>query len=1159
MSPTGCLDGRKGGGKWISFFLKIVAVAICAAVGASLPAQMVTLSTDAAATTTHPGDGPGQIGDLRHAILNTTSGSTILFNCGSPCTITLNGPLPPITTNLTINGGTLGNVTISGNGKYRVFFVDTGTVKLENLLIRNAVGKGGNGGVGHIACGGGGAGLGGGLFVNGVTAPATVTVSDVYFSSDSAIGGNGCSTGGNSGAGDGGGGGGLGANGGNGALDSGTYVNGGGGGVLGPGANGSTTTLNGAAGGVGGGGGADENGNPGSAPGTGGSGYGTNSAGATGTIDAAGNGGFGGGGGGGVLQGGSGGFGGGGGGGEDNGGAGSVGGGGGGSEGGAGGAGGVVVGAVTGGNGSSGSPFANGSSGGGAAAGPDIFVNQGTLITVNSGTLGASATGGGGGTGAGGGTSDATPVFNYAGTVNGSTTKGPIATALTASAAPDFVVTSTADSGQGTLRAALTDAADFGAGNVTFDPTVFATPQTITLASSLSIPSSTTITGATSGSGTTLTNLVTVSGGGSSSNFSVFSVASGVTNAAINNLIIANGYTTTQGGGVNNLGALTVTNTTFSNNNEVPSSSPVGGGAIYTTGTLTVAGSTFTGNSAVRGGAITAESGTATISSSTFTGNSALASGGIGGAISVVNGTVTITDSTISGNSAGEGGGIENFGFLSVANSILSGNTGGGGDCVNLGGGCPTNGSNGNLVGVAAALSSLGSYGGPTQTMVPLPGSPAICALNPSTATGTDQRGDPRTTSYGTATCQDSGAVQSHYAISFTTDPAAAETSGVAFPVAITLTESSSPFRAASESIPVTLSSGATLSGSPVSASTSTSNGVASYSLTATNATSVSGLKLNASLTLHAPTAVIAAQSASFTLNPVIAPVASAAFNPTTIIVGGTSRLTITVTNPNAVALTNVQFTDTLPSGIAYVSFLAGDCGTFNVNGGTFSITESSLGANSSCSVAVQVQGNTVTTATDSTSTITSSNAPTGAAATATLTVEGGLVWVINANGTLAGLSEDGTLATTAGTAGTVGTLGAVAFDNAGDVWAVANGTSAVTEFTSTGTVIAVPGNAGAGVNTPTSLAVDGLGQIWVSNGNNSVSVLSANGTAVTSSTGYQGGGISTPAGIIIDNSGSVWIPNKGNNSVTKIIGGAAPVVTPTVTGTTNNTLGTRP
>ena len=65
----------------------------------------------------------------------------------------------------------------------------------------------------------------------------------------------------------------------------------------------------------------------------------------------------------------------------------------------------------------------------------------------------------------------------------------------------------------------------------------------------------------------------------------------------------------------------------------------------------------------------------------------------------------------------------------------------------------------------------------------------------------------------------------------------------------------------------------------------------------------------------------------------------------------------------------------------------------------------------------------------------------------------------------------------------------------------------------------------------------------------------------MTPSTGYQSGSgnISTPTALIIDNAGSIWITNSGNNTVTKIIGGAAPVVTPTITGTTNNTLGTRP
>ena len=71
------------------------------------------------------------------------------------------------------------------------------------------------------------------------------------------------------------------------------------------------------------------------------------------------------------------------------------------------------------------------SGGGGAAAGPAIFVNHGALATAAGCASGSTASsirfGGNGSLGA---TDDATPVFNYGGTVNGSTTTGPIATAL---------------------------------------------------------------------------------------------------------------------------------------------------------------------------------------------------------------------------------------------------------------------------------------------------------------------------------------------------------------------------------------------------------------------------------------------------------------------------------------------------------------------------------------------------------------------------------------------------------------------------------------------------------------------------------------------------------------------------------------------------------
>jgi hypothetical protein len=416
----------------------------------SVPASAATFTVSrfddtAAVGSAIPGNGLGAAGDLRAAILAANavggSGNTIVFSCGAAlCTILLNGPLPPITSNLTINGGLLGQVIIDGNGLYRAFFVDTGTVTLAALQIQHARAKGGDGGIGRLGAGGGGAGLGGGLFVNGLTAAAAVTITNCVFGQNAAIGGNGNAVGSAS-DGDGGGGGGLGGNGGNGALvtsgpATGDLVNGGGGGVLGPGATGSTSTLDGVDGGLGGGGGTDKNGGSSALAGTGGAGYATNTAGANGS-GFGGNGGFGGGGGGGVVFGGSGGFGGGGAGGEDNGGNGGSGGGGGGTTGVRGGNGGVLIGALKGGDADISATDSTGASGGGAAAGPDVFVNQGTLTILNSAASGATAAGGAGG-GAGGqaGGADATPVFNFGGTVNGSTTTGPIAGAFPGQVTP---------------------------------------------------------------------------------------------------------------------------------------------------------------------------------------------------------------------------------------------------------------------------------------------------------------------------------------------------------------------------------------------------------------------------------------------------------------------------------------------------------------------------------------------------------------------------------------------------------------------------------------------------------------------------------------------------------------------------------------------------
>ena len=167
----------------------------------------------------------GSAGTLRYAITqaNANPGSTINFaaNLG---TIALTSSLPNINASMAINGAA-GDGGISGSGQYRIFFVNSGTVGISNLVLQGGVAQGGNGGSG-TGGGGGGMGAGGAIFIRGNDGgrPApTVTLTNLNLVNNKAVGG----TGGGvlSGSVGGGGGGGLAGNGGN----SINYAGGGGG------------------------------------------------------------------------------------------------------------------------------------------------------------------------------------------------------------------------------------------------------------------------------------------------------------------------------------------------------------------------------------------------------------------------------------------------------------------------------------------------------------------------------------------------------------------------------------------------------------------------------------------------------------------------------------------------------------------------------------------------------------------------------------------------------------------------------------------------------------------------------------------------------------------------------------------------------------------
>ncbi|HYG98895.1 MAG TPA: MBG domain-containing protein [Terriglobales bacterium] len=460
---------------------------------------------------------------------------------------------------------------------------------------------------------------------------------------------------------------------------------------------------------------------------------------------------------------------------------------------------------------------------------------------------------------------------------------------------PSYVVTTNSDSSPGvatnctdqsgsgaavpdagcSLRDALAAAETAGAGNITFSPSYFTatgTNNTITLTSgSLNVPALTTITGPLDANRA----FVAVDGAG---RFQIFNVDLGIT-ASISNLKLQHGNDgSSNGAAISNHGTLTLSNCTLSEN----ASSSLGG-AIYNTGQLTAERCTFSSNSAMLAGALFNSTGaSATVHGCTVKSNTAnAAAGGFwnGGQLAVVNSTITgnsargdgggilnsagstliVSNVTVVNNfTNGSGGGIANQGVGAIiVNSIVAANAGTAGSDV---GGSYTDGG-GNVVGSAdLKLSPLGDYGGAMQTMIPQPGSPAICAGDYSKVGDliTDQREVPRTTTHQSAggtqrACVDAGAVQTNYSLEFSRQPspvapASAIVMTVPFSAAVTLKESGVAFASPGVTIPVALTGTGTLTGA---IGTTDLNGVSAYNMLAVSAPGT-GDTLTASLMLTA-------------------------------------------------------------------------------------------------------------------------------------------------------------------------------------------------------------------------------------------------------------------------------------------------------------------
>jgi len=122
---------------------------------------------------------------------------------------------------------------------------------------------------------------------------------------------------------------------------------------------------------------------------------------------------------------------------------------------------------------------------------------------------------------------------------------------------------------------------------------------------------------------------------------------------------------------------------------------------------------------------------------------------------------------------------------------------------------------------------------------------------------------------------------------------------------------------------------------------------------------------------------------------PAVPPTISKAFSPTSIPSGGTSVVTLTLSNSSTIALTNATFTDTL-TNMSATGSVTGTCGG-TLSGGpmALSFTGITIPASSSCTVIFSVTSSTPGNNNNTTSGVTTTQTPTAGTSsnTATLTV----------------------------------------------------------------------------------------------------------------------------------------------------------------------------
>jgi predicted outer membrane repeat protein len=266
-----------------------------------------------------------------------------------------------------------------------------------------------------------------------------------------------------------------------------------------------------------------------------------------------------------------------------------------------------------------------------------------------------------------------------------------------------LTVTSLADSGPGTLRAAIL-AADAGSHSDQF--TIgFGVAGTIDLQRPLpDLNNSIAIQGPGASSltveraaGVSFASAIVTVHAGQTASLSGLTIANGNAGGILNNgtlgvtSSVVSGNSAVVGGGIRNEGTVTVSGCTLSGNSAfLPGTSVGAGGALLNDGTATVTSSTVSGNLALSGAGLYNAAFPAagmTVSGCTLTDNSAT---NFGGGIYNVGTAMTVTGCTLYHNSAGlEGGGIEvGSGNTTIVSSTFSCNSAGlkGGAIDSIGG-----------------------------------------------------------------------------------------------------------------------------------------------------------------------------------------------------------------------------------------------------------------------------------------------------------------------------------------------------------------------------------------------------------------------------------------------------------------------------------------